>query len=72
MEEIMTGLFIALAVYVVLLGLVYPVFYALVSINLPRDGPRGHADPITTYVRENYGRHFRDDDSFGAGRWREF
>lgn len=57
----MTEILIVLSLFVALAWAMVRAVLMFVHNDAPDDGPVQHADPISTYVDENYGSHFVDD-----------
>jgi len=57
----MTEIFIVLGLFVACAWAIVRAVLMLARADAPADIPTAHADPISTYVEENYGSHFVDD-----------
>jgi hypothetical protein len=57
----MSELLIVLGLFVALVWAVVRAILMIVRTDADADVPSVHADPISTYVDENYGSHFVDD-----------
>jgi hypothetical protein len=66
MGSFMSELFIVLGLFVALAWAIARAVLMLVRPAAQCDVPAAHADPITTYVDENYGSHFADDPITGS------
>jgi hypothetical protein len=60
-EAVMTEILIVLGLFVALVWAVVRAVLLIVRTDAEADAPAAHADPISTYVDENYGSHFVDD-----------
>ena len=58
----MAELIIVLGLFFCVVWLIYRTVLMLARIDLLKDIPSKHLDPITTYVQENYGSHFQDEN----------
>ncbi len=58
----MTEILIVLSLFVCIVWLITRAVFMLVRIDAPDDIPSRHFDPITTYVSDNYGQHFQDEN----------
>jgi Na+-transporting methylmalonyl-CoA/oxaloacetate decarboxylase gamma subunit len=61
LEAPMTEVFIVLSLFVALAWAIVRAVLMFVHIDAVDETPSQHADPISTYVDENYGSHFVDD-----------
>ena len=57
----MAEIFIVLSLFVALAWAIVRSVLMFVRSDARADIPAAHADPISTYVEENYGSHFVDD-----------
>ncbi len=57
----MIEIFIALSLYVALTWAIAYAVLILIRTDAPQESAGARADPISTYVDENYGSHFVDD-----------
>jgi hypothetical protein len=57
----MTEILIVLGLFVALVWAVVRAILIILRTDSQSDGPAVHADPISTYVDENYGSHFVED-----------
>ena len=58
----MTEVFVVLGLFVCIVWLISRTVLLLVRLDAPDDIPAKHFDPITTYVLDNYGQHFQDEN----------
>lgn len=58
----MTELFIVLGLFVCVVWIISRTVLLLVHLDTLDDVPTGHFDPITTYISDNYGQHFQDEN----------
>jgi hypothetical protein len=61
MEAAVTEMLVALSVFVALVWVIVRAVLMLVRVDGQDSVPALPADPISTYVDENYGSHFVDD-----------
>ena len=57
----MSELFFVLSLFVVLVWVIIRAVLLVVGIDAPGSFSDKRADPISTYVEENYGSHFQRD-----------
>jgi len=57
----MSEFFIVLGLFVALAWTIIRTVLMFLRVDVQEDAPTAHADPISTYVDENYGSHFVDD-----------
>lgn len=67
----MTEILIVLSLFVCIVWLIAQAVLMIVRIDSPDDIPSKHFDPITTYVSDNYGQHFQDENKFVAEHLRK-
>jgi len=60
----MTEILIVLSLFICVVWLITRAVFMLVRIDKPDDIPSRHFDPISTYVSDNYGQHFLDENKF--------
>ena len=59
----MTEILIVLGLFVSVVWIISRTALLLVRMESLDDVPSRHFDPITTYVSDNYGQHFLDEDT---------
>ena len=67
----MTELFIVLSLFACVVWIISHAVLLLVRMESVDDHPTGHFDPITTYISDNYGQHFQDENKFAEECWRK-
>ena len=67
----MTELFIVLGLSACVVWIISRTVLLLVRMDTLNDVPTAHFDPISSYVSDNYGQHFQDENKVAEECWRK-
>ena len=68
----MIGPLIAFALFCGVVWVIARAIFMIMHVDRDEEIQSQHRDPIATFVEENYGSHFQQEDQFGRGSLRKF